>query len=150
LAFIIMLIPNRSDAEDVMQETITLMWEKKSDFITGTDFVAWGIRIAHYKILNYRKKAVNNRQMIINDELFKKFEKRASERSGHVEEILYKLDDCVKKISGPDRELIYMRYSKEISIKEISSRINKSIRSVYLNLSRIHGLLLQCIEGSKS
>ncbi len=147
LAYIIVLVPNRTDAEDVMQETIALMWEKKGDFVPGTDFVAWGIRIAYYKILNYRKKVFNNRQIVINDEQFERLEKQAVERSSRVEDMLYKLDECVQKISKPDRHLVYMRYSKEISVKEISSRINKSIRSIYLNLSRIQGLLLKCIEG---
>lgn len=149
LAYVIMLIPNRSDAEDILQETIAVMWEKKSEFVSGTDFVAWGIRIANFKILNYRKKAVKTCQMIINDKQFNRFEKQAVERSGCAEEMLFKLDQCLKKISEPDRQLLSMKYSKNKSVKEISSRINKSIRSVYLNLSRIHGLLLECIERSR-
>lgn len=148
LAYIITLIPNRSDAEDIMQETTALMWEKKNDFIPGTDFVAWGTRIAYHKILNYRKKAINSRQMIFNDEQFKRIQKQAIEKSSHVDEMLYKLDECIKKISNSDRQLIYMRYSKEISVKEISSCIKKSVRSVYLSIARIQGLLLRCIEGS--
>ena len=147
LAYIITLVPNRSDAEDILQETTALMWEKKNDFIPGTDFVAWGIRIAYHKILNFRKKTINSRQMILSDEQLKRIEKHAIEKSKHVDEMLYKLDECIKKISLSDRHLINMRYSKEITVKEISLRIKKSVRSVYLAISRIQGILLTCIEG---
>lgn len=150
LAYIIVLVPNRSDAEDLMQETIALMWEKRDDFAFGTDFVSWGIRIAHYKILNYRKKVANKYKFVIDDEQFKRYERLAVEKSRCAEEMIYKLDECIKKISKKDRQLIHMRYSKEISVKEISSHINKSVRSVYLNLSRIHGLLLRCIQGNQA
>ena len=95
LAYIITLVPNRSDAEEIMQETTALMWEKKSEFTLGTDFVAWGTRIAYYKILNYRKKAIKNRQLVINDEQFKKIEMQAIEKSRQVEKTLYKLDECI-------------------------------------------------------
>ena len=54
-AYILTLVPNFNDADDVMQETTATMWERKKDFQPGTDFVAWGARIAYFKILEYRK-----------------------------------------------------------------------------------------------
>ena len=55
-AFILGMIANRSDADDLMQETTTVMWRKFGEFEGGTDFVAWGVTIAKYRILNYRQK----------------------------------------------------------------------------------------------
>jgi RNA polymerase sigma-70 factor (ECF subfamily) len=40
-AYIVSLVPNFNDADDIMQETTTMMWERKEDFESGTDFVAW-------------------------------------------------------------------------------------------------------------
>ena len=146
-AYIITLVPNRSDAEDIMQETSALMWEKKNDFRPGSDFVAWGARIAYYKILDYRKKVNKNRRMVIKEGQFKRIEERAIENSKHVDDMINKLDECMKKLSTSDRQLISMKYSAEMNVKEISSRIKKTVRSVYLAISRIQGLLLRCIEG---
>ncbi|MCK4629078.1 MAG: hypothetical protein KAT56_08735, partial [Sedimentisphaerales bacterium] len=42
-AFILTLVPGRIDADDLMQETVTIMWRKFDDFEPGRDFVAWGI-----------------------------------------------------------------------------------------------------------
>lgn len=148
LAYIITLVPNRHDAEEIMQETTVLMWEKRGDFVSGTDFVAWGARIAYYKILNYRKQIVKHRHLIMDDSQFARIEQQAMSKCRQSEEVLYKLDECIRKISGPDRRLIRMKYSQNISASEIAVRINKSVRSVYLAITRIHNVLLSCIEGN--
>jgi len=145
-AYIFTLVPNLNDADDIMQETTALMWEQKDDFTPGTDFVAWGARIAYFKVLDYRKRANKNRRMISNAGQFKKIEETALKRSQHLDTMINNLEECVKKLRNPDRQLIYLRYSLELSVKEISTRLNKSIRSLYLGISRVQGFLLECVE----
>ncbi|MCK5000630.1 MAG: hypothetical protein KAS23_13890, partial [Anaerohalosphaera sp.] len=52
-AFILASIHNYSDADDILQETATVMWRKFSGFEQGTDFVAWGITIARLRVLKF-------------------------------------------------------------------------------------------------
>ena len=144
-SYILTLVPNLSDSDDILQETTALMWERKCDFKSGTDFAAWGARIAYFKILDHRKKVNKNRQLIA-DKQFSRFAEEALEQSEHVNTMIQKLEECVKKLPESDRLLIHMRYSIGFSAKKISTRVNKSIRSVYLGISRIQGLLLRCIE----
>ncbi len=44
--------------DDVLQDTLAVMWKKFDNFKIGTDFVAWGKTIARYKIMNHLKKSV--------------------------------------------------------------------------------------------
>ena len=145
-AYILTLVPNLSDADDIMQETSAWMWEKKSDFAPGTDFVAWGIRIAYFKVLDFRKKMKKQHRVVILDEQFLEIERRAVENSKQVNDMIYKLNECIKKLAGPDRQLLHLKYSMELTAKEISTRINKSIRFIYLSVSRIQSVLLNCVE----
>lgn len=145
-AYIFMLVPNLNDADDIMQETSALMWERKSDFTPGTDFVAWGARMAYFKVLDFRKKVKKNQQMLILDEQFRQIETQALERSKHVNDTIYKLQECIKKLTAPDRQLLHLKYSMKLTAKEISTRINKSIRFIYLSVSRIQNMLLNCVE----
>ncbi len=145
-AYILTLQPNKSDADDIMQDTTAYMWEKKHHFTPGTDFVAWGVRIAYFKVLDYRKKLNKNRCMICDDDKLASISNAAFEQSKKVEETLSKLEDCIKKLSNTDRLLVNMKYTLEFSIKEISAQINKSIRSIYFKFAKIQGLLLQCLE----
>jgi len=52
-AYILSLVPNFNDADDLLQDTTKLMWEKFDDFVLGTDFLAWGKKIAYYQIMDY-------------------------------------------------------------------------------------------------
>ncbi|MBI9017508.1 MAG: RNA polymerase subunit sigma-70, partial [Phycisphaerae bacterium] len=46
-SFILMMSPNWCDADELMQETSAVMWQRFDTFEVGTNFVAWGIKIAH-------------------------------------------------------------------------------------------------------
>ena len=54
-AYILSRAPRSADADDILQETAGTMWKKFNEFKTGTDFLAWGLTIARYNVLNYRK-----------------------------------------------------------------------------------------------
>ena len=60
--YILTLLPNRTDAEDVFQDVSALLWEKFHEFTPGTQFGAWACRIAYFKALKHRSRnAVRNR-----------------------------------------------------------------------------------------
>src|SRR5436305_15293458 len=49
-SYIYVLVPNRSDAEDLLQETSLVICEKFHEFREGTDFVAWACQIAYWRV----------------------------------------------------------------------------------------------------
>src|SRR6266481_4610875 len=55
-AYIYTLVPNRYDAEDLLQETSLVICEKFDQFEPGTDFVAWACQIAYWRIRYSRQK----------------------------------------------------------------------------------------------
>lgn len=149
-AYILTLIPNMHDADDVLQETTALMWKKKEAFEFGTDFAAWGARIAFFKVLEYRRETKKDGYIIIPDDQFNDFAGKALEESVKTDELISRMKDCLKRMSSADQYLIHLRYSIPLSVKEIACRINKSVRSIYYDITRIHGLLMDCIEGRRS
>src|SRR4051812_24461539 len=48
-SYIYALVPNRYDAEDLLQETSLVICEKFDEFEEGTDFVAWACQIAYWR-----------------------------------------------------------------------------------------------------
>ena len=56
-AYVLTLLPHRADADDVLQETSLVMWDKFDADGPPTDFLAWGRRIAYHKVLDFYKKA---------------------------------------------------------------------------------------------
>ena len=49
------LLPRHQDAEDAMQSTLLVLWEKFDQFQAGTSFYAWASRIAYFTVQNYRR-----------------------------------------------------------------------------------------------
>ena len=55
------LVPNRSDAEEVLQETNLFIWRHSDQYALGTNFTAWACSIARYQVLTYRKRHARSR-----------------------------------------------------------------------------------------
>ena len=47
-AYILMMVHDYHNAEDLMQETAIILWQKFDDCVPGTSFAAWGIQVAQY------------------------------------------------------------------------------------------------------
>src|SRR5262249_6041691 len=60
-AYILTLLPNRADADDVLQEASLVMWDKFDERDPPGEFTAWGCRIAYFKVLDFYKKSRRTR-----------------------------------------------------------------------------------------
>ena len=143
--FILSLVGNYSDADDLMQETAVVMLSRFDEFESGGNFAAWGMQVARYKILNFRKRKGNKLRSFSSDS----FEKILFQSEALIErddERMRALQDCLLKLNDNDRRLISMRYENETTTKEVAERIGRSVEGLYQSLARIHRLLLQCIN----
>jgi RNA polymerase sigma-70 factor (ECF subfamily) len=144
-AYILSVIGNYNDSDDILQETSGKLWEIFDRYEPGTDFLKWSLSVAYYRILEYRKKAKRSKTMIYTDEFFKQLSDSAPNHLSRTREHLEKLKHCIEKLQPREASLIALRYNKSISVREIAARINRPIRSVYFSLTRVQHLLLKCI-----
>ncbi len=143
--YIVSRVPRKSDADDIMQETNLTMWRKFGEFKKGTDFRAWGFSIAHYCIMNFRKKNKNN-CLHLSDEAIQAIDDNPKNNHHDNEERIVALKQCVKKLNKSHQQLLLMRYHQETPAKIIATRVGKSIPYVYKTLAKIHEFLLQCVH----
>ena len=142
---ILKLVPNLADAEDIMQETAGIMWRKFDQFREDTNFVAWAIEIAHYRVLDYRRKKCGS-PMIYENEIFDQMVSLARGTSEQDGRRLEALRRCLAKLQDRQRRLIVLRYYDDIRPKEIATQLGMSVHAVYKSLSRIYEQLLMCIR----
>ena len=109
-AYILTLVPNRNDADDLFQEALTVMWNKFERFEQGTNFVAWGIQISRFLILEYRRRKASDRQVQLSEEVLDTLaqgmptvQDRMAERLEVLKGCLSHLDDRAKDILHPNR-----------------------------------------------
>jgi RNA polymerase sigma-70 factor (ECF subfamily) len=144
-AFILGMVPNYQDAEDLFQETILVMWSKFDQFQQGTSFASWGATVAKYQILNARRrKTTQNLQF--NPDIQKLIMEKSESFYEQVDVRMQALRQCIGKLNDRDYELVQMRYEKEQDVKEIAERLERSMQSVYKRLARIHDALLHCVR----
>jgi RNA polymerase sigma-70 factor (ECF subfamily) len=146
-SYIFSLVSNFEDAKDISQQTVETMWQKFDDFEIGTDFACWGVKIAHFKILGYRRK-LHNEKVYFSDSLFEQIDEIAQKRSGQADERLKYLRECVKKLAPSDMTLLRHRYELNHPVKALASRSNKSEQFIYRQLAKINRLLYHCIRCS--
>lgn len=142
-AYILMLVPNCSDADDILQQSSSIMWEKFDTFEPGSNFGAWAVRIAKYVILDHYKKKRRS-HLIFKGELLESFAESAIDSLRHIDERLVFLKKCVGELSDEDRKLIKIRYEQGLKIKEIAHHLSRSVHGLYKTMNRIHNLLLNC------
>lgn len=133
-----------ADAEDIFQETGVTLWEKFSEYKSGTDFTAWGCRIAWYKMLSNSK--LKKRWCIADDNLHETILSETIKMTDLLELQHEALQHCVQKLSLKDRNLLVQRYQEEQSVKQIASFFKRSCDAIYKALQRIHNTLYDCVN----
>lgn len=148
-AFILGMVPDPNDIDDLFQETVLLMWSKFDTYQPGTSFSAWGVTIAKYHILSAHKKRVRHRRHFTPAVQHLLMERLGSHVE-HLDERVEALKHCVKKLSDSDYEMIQMRYEKDMPVPSIADCLKKSVSSTYKRFSLIHELLQRCVQRSLS
>lgn len=144
-AFILTMVPNQVDADDLFQETVLLMWSKFDSFTRGTSFAAWGYTIAKYQILSVRKRH-STRSVLLSQAAMDLLHEESEPFVEQSDSRTQALRKCLGKLDQRDYELICLRYRDEISVKSIAEQMGRSIKSVYKRIARIHDVLLRCVR----
>jgi RNA polymerase sigma-70 factor (ECF subfamily) len=144
-AFILTLLPNREDAEDVFQDVSVVLWKKSSQFEWGTDFSRWAFQIAYFEVVNHRRKKSRSR-LCFHDELMRTLAEDLSEPDPLFQFRRLALADCLTRLRADDRRLLALRYEEGISVQMLADRQQSSIRKIYRTLERLRQQLFLCIE----
>lgn len=152
-AFLMTLLPNQADIDDLVQEVCLLAWEKFDDFRYSTPtpdepFVSWICTIAKYKVLNHRRKLARQKQIAFDENLIEDLATLQIEQSPHLESRHAALGQCIEKLREKDRQLIRMRYGGNKSMVELAAYMQRTSDAAYKALQRIRQRLLACVEAT--
>ena len=143
--FILTLVPDWSQAEDLMQEVIEVMWSKFDQYEPGTDFISWALRIARYRVLNHYKKKRTQR-LQFSSEVIKDIDDRVVSATNNMDDYRDALYQCLKKLSSRDQQIVHLRYQLNATPRSVADRIGRGVDAVYKALNRIHTQLLHCVR----
>lgn len=147
--FILAQTGSSQAAEEILQETNLVIWNKCHQFEPDSNFAAWSRQIATYEILKWRQRH-RREKLTFSDEFLSAVSEEMPHRTTQQEQRREALQHCLQKLHARDRELIEKRYQPGITGKELAEALGRPANSVYQSLGRIRRALLECIERQLS
>ncbi len=148
--YVLGMIPNQADAQDILQEGKIIMWREFEKFEPGTNFAAWGRRIMFYQVLSHRRKAKRQKTTWLSEESLELLHEEVE--SGDKEKKWIRrekaLDTCLEQIPENNREIMIMRYRDEASIERIAHQTDRTEAAIYRLLSRLRKRITLCVDAS--
>jgi RNA polymerase sigma-70 factor, ECF subfamily len=144
-AYIHALTTNWTDAEEVLQETGVVLWQKFDQFEPGTDFARWACGVAHYEVLKQRRRTALSHRCF-SDGFLDVLAERAAAMLDIVSPLHEALNHCVEALSPSDRQLVSLRHGAGETTNGIAAQLHRSPEGVRKSLQRIHRVLFDCVE----
>ncbi|QDS99199.1 sigma-70 family RNA polymerase sigma factor [Adhaeretor mobilis] len=143
--YILSLVPNWHDADEISQNTHVWLWKEFDSFEPGTNFAAWAIRVAHFHVLTWRKQ-VSRSKLVFNQEFIDLVGEEQVRGGSRLDDTHRALGDCINELSCRNRDLLAQCYAEGAVIKEVAKSQNRTIGSVYKTLQRVRLALHKCIN----
>jgi RNA polymerase sigma-70 factor (ECF subfamily) len=145
-AYILTLLANRADADDVLQEASLVMLDKFDEQHPPNDFTAWGCRIAYFKVLDFCKKNRRSR-VYFSQPLLERLAETVIEQAGslQLDERREALAGCIEKLSHKDRDLLTRRFESGATTQSTAAQVGRSVEAVYKALAKIRQSLFDCV-----
>jgi RNA polymerase sigma-70 factor, ECF subfamily len=144
-AFILTLVPNIDDAEDIYQETLSEMWNKFDSFEIGTDFVACAVTIAKFKVLTFIRSSKHS-GVHFSESVVESLSSSVHLKLNSLQDHIDALKECLGKLSERDISLLKLRYENDMTFKKIAHRVGKSAPAIHRVMTVIHSKLALCIR----
>lgn len=146
LAYIRSLMPGCPGSQDVLQQTNIKLWEKKSDFVEGTNFKAWAFAVARFEVMSQRKRVRRDGWMLFGEQTAEAIASDLAEEEVDHDEVMHALECCLERLRPHDRELVQMRYASGAGLDDYAQKLDRSSGTLKSRLFRIRAALRRCIE----
>jgi RNA polymerase sigma-70 factor, ECF subfamily len=147
-SYILSLVPNLADTEQILQETNLRLWAQFSKFDpTIGGFAAWARTIARYQVLTFRKEA-NRERVIFNSDFLDTLAERAEARTPQLAARQEALINCVNKLPDRSRELIRYYYLAEMKVRAAAEKLGRTVAATEKAIVRVRRILYDCVMSA--
>lgn len=143
--YVVALVPNLADAEDIVQQTAVALWEKFDAYDPARPFTPWACRFA----LNKARQWIERRQrwqVLLDHGLAEELAQRRQELQPELEARLRHLEGCLGRLAGDQRALIEGYYFRRDDMATLAAEAGRTVAATYKVLQRIRHTLLVCIQ----
>jgi RNA polymerase sigma-70 factor (ECF subfamily) len=145
-AFVHTLVANWHDGEEIVQDTLIVLWRKFDEFDPASDFFRWAAKVAQFEVLNYRRKT--RHALVLDAAVLESLAAAAIKHSDGAAQRRHALAGCMQRLTEQDRNILGLRYQETGSVQGVAAALGRSTSQVHRILRRIREQLVRCVRAS--
>jgi RNA polymerase sigma-70 factor (ECF subfamily) len=136
---------NATEADDLLQEVSSVLWEKFAHYDPSRPFLPWALGVARLEVLK-RREALARTRRALSGKALEALAETAGEAAGDLEERRSHLRSCVEGLAQETREVVRLRYLESLPIADLAARVGKNVGAIEMTLVRARRALRECVE----
>lgn len=144
LRSVMVFVPQRSDARDIVQDTAVALWQHFPEYDSARPFVNWAVGFARIHVRRYFREC--QRQARLSEKALEALLTVSDERAAVKERRERALHECLKKVPSDHRGIIEDYYFKGLTVEAIATATRRSSEAVYKILQRVRRALSDCVQ----
>lgn len=143
-AYIMAMMHDRTDAEEVFQETSLVLWREFPKFRSEEPFMPWACGIAFNQMRKFWRQRKRDK-LTFSLALLEDLARESIEMQDEVESRKAALTECMKSVPARDRAVLELYYGAATTADDVAGRLEKSVHAIYKSLHRTRRRLYECI-----
>ncbi len=141
------LVPDKAACDDLVQETLVFLWERRGSADESTPLKAWAFKVAWFKAMAWHRDHRRDRLVYFSDAVLQRMAPVAEEMSLTVEGRLEALRRCLADLPEVDQALLRLKYTDQGSLTRHAREQGWKPNRVQKTLSRLRLALRHCIQA---
>ncbi len=141
---ILVVVPNRTDARDILQETAVALWRQFDSYDPQRSFVNWAMGFARIETRRFLARAQRRAQL--SEKAMAALEREMDGESGFAVEVERHRATCMQKLGAKQRALIQGYYHENRSVEWLAEQGGRTVEAVYKSIQRTRLDLQTCIQ----
>jgi len=139
------IVGNRSDADDIIQETCVVLWEKFDEFEPGTHFKKWASAVVRNVAKRFAQKRRRQNGFGLSDLTLQRIAQGKTGGNELFELQCEILRECLGKLPEADREFLFDCYRHSSTLTTYAREQGRSVETIYTKLKRLRKRLGDCL-----
>ena len=144
LRSVLVFVPQRADARDIVQETAVALWRHFPEYDPNRPFVNWACGYARIEVRRFLRRR-QRRTALSEAAAVALMESDRAQAAWHEERERH-LADCRSQLAPEQRRILDGYYLDDLGVEALAQRHDRSTEAIYKMLQRIRHALLECME----
>lgn len=142
---IMVMVPNRSDARDILQEVSVVLWRHFDKYDVTRPFTNWAMGYVRIEVRRFLRK--NHQRTQLSDRAAELLYLQEQQEAVEIDERLSHLKHCLTALPQLWRDLLEGYYFKEQTVQTLSEQQGRTVEAIYKRLQRVRLSLHKCIQS---